>query len=118
MNLDAARETFDLNFFSALHVTQAFAPSLIAAKGKVINIGSIGGKIVTPFTGMRVFLIEETSLRIQPWRYILTMEGIYAASKAALHLMSETLRVEMAPFDVKVITVCIETGARIEDRNI
>ncbi|KAF3398834.1 NADPH-dependent 1-acyldihydroxyacetone phosphate reductase [Talaromyces pinophilus] len=81
VDLQSAMETFNLNVLSALAVTQAFLPLLIAAKGKVINIGSIGGKVVTPFT------------------------GIYAASKAALNSMSETLRVELAPFDVQVITV-------------
>lgn len=35
--------------------------------------------------------------------------GIYAASKAALTCIGETLRLEMAPFDVKVVTAM--TGA-------
>ena len=37
------------------------------------------------------------------------MPGIYAASKGALSLVSETLRLELAPLGVKVLTV--ETGA-------
>ena len=36
---------------------------------------------------------------------MLTGSGIYGASKAALTILSETLRLEMTPFDVKVVTV-------------
>lgn len=50
-DLAAARKLFDLNFFSVLAVTQAFTPSLIATKGKVINIGSIVGRIAQAYTG-------------------------------------------------------------------
>lgn len=32
--------------------------------------------------------------------------GVYAASKAAVTMISETLRLELAPFGVKVVTVC------------
>jgi len=49
--IDEARRVFELNVFSVLAVTQAFSPSLIAAKGKVINIGSIVGKMAQPYTG-------------------------------------------------------------------
>jgi short-subunit dehydrogenase len=45
------REVFELNMFALLAMTQAFAPSLIKAKGKVINIGSIAGKLAQPFAG-------------------------------------------------------------------
>ena len=37
------------------------------------------------------------------------MPGVYAASKAALSVVSETLRVELAPLGIVVLTV--ETGA-------
>jgi 1-acylglycerone phosphate reductase len=50
-DLDVARQVFDLNVFSVLAVTQAFAPSLIAAKGKVLNIGSIVGRMAQAYTG-------------------------------------------------------------------
>ncbi|KAL2071760.1 hypothetical protein VTL71DRAFT_12995 [Oculimacula yallundae] len=79
--LDVAREVFELNFFSIIAMTQAFGPSLIAAKGKVINVGSIVGRMANAYT------------------------GIYNTSKAAANLLSETLRVELAPFGVEVITV-------------
>ncbi|KAH8807773.1 hypothetical protein F5884DRAFT_881205 [Xylogone sp. PMI_703] len=84
-DLKIARETFDLNVISVLAVTQQFAPALIAAKGKIINIGSVGGRLVTPYT------------------------GIYASSKAALNLLSETMRVEFSPLGVQVITVIAGT---------
>lgn len=51
VDLTTARDVFDLNVLSVLRVTQQFAPCLVQAKGKVINIGSIGGRVVTPFTG-------------------------------------------------------------------
>lgn len=78
---EAARKLFDLNVFALIAVTQAFAPLLIASKGTVINIGSIAG--IAPM----------------PW------EGYYHATKAAVGILSDTLRMEMSPFDVKVINV-------------
>lgn len=51
-DLKVAKDVFDLNFFSVLAVTQALAPQVIAAKGKVINIGSLVGKMAQPYYGM------------------------------------------------------------------
>jgi 1-acylglycerone phosphate reductase len=71
----------DTNVFSVLTVTQALAPQLIAAKGTIINIGSVGGEFALPYPSM------------------------YNASKAALRALSDTMRLELMPFDVKVMTV-------------
>ena len=60
---------------------QAFAPLLIEAKGTIVQIGSLAA--------------------IMPYVF----GSVYNASKAALHQYSNTLRVELKPFDVKVITV-------------
>jgi 1-acylglycerone phosphate reductase len=76
-----AKKMFDVNVFALIAVTQAFAPLLIASKGTIVNIGSIVGKI--PF----------------PW------QGYYNASKAAVNLLSDQLRIELSPFNVKVINV-------------
>lgn len=46
-----ARRIYDLNVIGLLAVTQAFAPMVIAAKGKVINISSVGGLLAMPWTG-------------------------------------------------------------------
>jgi 1-acylglycerone phosphate reductase len=79
--VSVARKIFDLNVFALVAVTQAFAPLLIASQGIVINIGSIVGKF--PF----------------PW------QGYYNASKAAVNLLSNQLRIELSPFNVKVVNV-------------
>lgn len=74
-SLDKARQIFDVNFFGALAMTQAFLPLLMASsQARVIQIGSLSGVIPTPFG------------------------AAYNASKAALHSLSDTLRVELAPF--------------------
>ena len=71
---------FDVNLFGLLEVTQAFFPLLQKARGMVVNQSSIAG------------------LRAGCQPYI----GIYSSSKAALTAMSNAMRVEFQPFDVKV----------------
>jgi len=80
-----AKGMFDVNVFALVEVTQAFAPLLIASRGTVVNIGSMLGHF--PF----------------PW------QGYYNASKAAVNSLSDQLRLELAPFDVKVINVVTGT---------
>jgi len=58
-----------------------FSPLLIAAKGTIVQLGSIAG--------------------IMPYVF----GSAYNASKAALHAYSNTLRVELAPFGVKVVII-------------
>lgn len=58
---------------------------MIAAKGSIVNIGSINSVVNAPWM------------------------SIYGASKVALDILDETLRLELAPFQVKVLTVV--TGA-------
>ena len=62
-------------------MNQMFMPLLRQSHGTIVQIGSVAGCF--PF----------------PW------SSIYNASKAALHSYSATLRVELAPLGVKVITV-------------
>jgi 1-acylglycerone phosphate reductase len=83
-DLDACRQTFDLNVWAALTVTQAFLPLLIKAKGIVVMNSSVTS--VVPVPGM----------------------GIYNASKAALAMLTDTLRLEVAPFGIRVVE--LKTG--------
>ncbi|KAL2691558.1 hypothetical protein Neosp_001947 [[Neocosmospora] mangrovei] len=88
-DMSPAKAMFDVNVWAVLEVTQAFSPLLIASKGTIVNIGSVAGRLPIPF------------------------EGIYNISKAALEHLSRQMRVEFAPFDVKVVHVVtggIKTG--------
>ncbi|KAI4141704.1 MAG: hypothetical protein LQ340_007565 [Diploschistes diacapsis] len=84
-DIATAKAMFDVNLWGLLAVTQAFAPLLIAAQGMIVNISSI-------------------AMMLQP-----TWMSLYAASKSAMDMTSEALRVEMEPLGVKVMTVV--TGA-------
>lgn len=84
-DLDACRRTFDLNVWAPLAVTQAFLPLLIKANGVVVMNSSVAS--VLPVPGM----------------------GIYGASKAALVMLTDTLRLEVAPFGIRVVE--LKTGA-------
>lgn len=77
----ALREQFAVNTFGALALTQACLPLLRRARGRIVNVTSVNGRIVTPFI------------------------GAYAASKFALEAMSDALRRELAPAGVAVIVV-------------
>ena len=76
------RRQFDTNVFAPMSLVRAVAPGMVAARsGTIINIGSISGVLVTPFSGS------------------------YCASKAALNALSDALRMELKPFGIKVVTV-------------
>ena len=77
----AMQQQFQTNVFSVVGVTQALFPALRQRKGLVVNIGSVSGVLVTPFA------------------------GAYCASKAAVHALSDALRMELAPFGVRVMEV-------------
>ena len=83
--LSHLRAQLELNVVAQVAVTQAVMLLIRKAKGTIINVTSISGKIAYPNL------------------------GAYAASKYALEALSDSLRVEVAPFGVKVVVV--EPGA-------
>ncbi|MGH8438568.1 MAG: SDR family oxidoreductase [Pseudomonas sp.] len=79
--VEAMQRQFETNVFALVGVTRALFPALRRSKGLVVNIGSVSGVLVTPFA------------------------GAYCASKAAVHALSDALRMELAPFGVRVMEV-------------
>jgi NAD(P)-dependent dehydrogenase (short-subunit alcohol dehydrogenase family) len=76
------RAQFDVNFFGALAVLRAVLPAMREAhRGTVVNVSSIAGKVTVPFA------------------------GAYCASKHALEAISDALRVELAPWRIRVVVV-------------
>src|SRR5215203_2705010 len=47
--LEVFRRQFEVNVFGHLVVTQAFLPLIRAATGRIVNVGSVGGRITMPF---------------------------------------------------------------------
>jgi NAD(P)-dependent dehydrogenase (short-subunit alcohol dehydrogenase family) len=83
--LDLVRRQYEVNVFGLLAVTQALLDPIRAGQGRIVNIGSIGGRINTPFVGP------------------------YSSSKAAVRSLSAALRRELRPWDIRVALV--EPGA-------
>ncbi len=83
--LDADQATllkqFDTNVFAPVQMVRASVDLLRDSKGLIVNIGSVSGVTTTPFS------------------------GVYCASKAALHAISDALRLELTPFSIGVLTV-------------
>jgi NAD(P)-dependent dehydrogenase (short-subunit alcohol dehydrogenase family) len=93
--LDDFRHQIEVNLTGHLAVTQAMLPMLRTARGRIVNISSIGGLISTPFNAP------------------------YHVSKWGLEALSDSLRNELAPWDIDVIVV--EPGSiatEIWDRGI
>lgn len=78
---EALRKQFETNVFAPIELTRACFALLRASRGLVINIGSVSGVLVTPFA------------------------GAYCASKAAVHALSDALRLELSPFGIQVLEV-------------
>lgn len=74
--------TFRTNVYGPVALIQAVVPYMVRERrGKIVNVGSIGG------------------FASGPWG------GAYNASKAAMHALTDTLRVELKPFGVEVTLV-------------
>jgi NAD(P)-dependent dehydrogenase (short-subunit alcohol dehydrogenase family) len=86
LSREALRKQYETNVISPVSVTRAALPLLRAAarasgNATVVNVGSIVGLFTTPFA------------------------GAYCSSKAALHSLSDALRMELAPFGIRVVTI-------------
>ena len=79
------RKQFEVNLFGHIAMTQALLPALRSSSGTVVNITSVGGKVVLP------------------------TYGAYAGSKFALEAVSDALRREVGDARIKVVVV--EPGA-------
>lgn len=51
LDIDLARQMYDVNFWGVLAVTKAFAPLVIAAKGTIANMASIAALMSPPYLG-------------------------------------------------------------------
>lgn len=93
VGLSEAKNLFEMNLWGALAVTQAFMPRLLAS-------ASGSGSGTGTGTGKKPIIVNHTSCAsVCP----VPFQGIYNASKAALASLSETLRLELEPFDIKVV---------------
>jgi NAD(P)-dependent dehydrogenase (short-subunit alcohol dehydrogenase family) len=72
---------FAVNVLGLLAVTQAFLPLLRQGEGRIVNIGSLAGKLSFPL-----------------W-------GPYAASKFAVEALTDALRMELLPWQMKVTLI-------------
>lgn len=84
-SLDSFKSIADVNLWGMILVTQTFLPLVKRARGRVINMGSILGRIVLPYL------------------------PAYAVSKYGVAAFSDGLRREMHPWGVRVSI--IEPGA-------
>ncbi|KAI1123131.1 hypothetical protein F5Y10DRAFT_252440 [Nemania abortiva] len=81
VDIDAAQKLYDTNVWGPVRMVQAFSEQLIASRGRIVNINSSAANLNTPYLGS------------------------YLSSKAALKTISDTLRLELAPFGITVVTV-------------
>lgn len=82
LSMDDLRRQFETNVIGLVALTKAVAPHMIKRRsGLVVNMASVSGILATPFS------------------------GAYSASKAAVNLLSVSLRLELAPFGISVVTV-------------
>jgi NAD(P)-dependent dehydrogenase (short-subunit alcohol dehydrogenase family) len=79
--LDSIRREFEVNVFGSLAPINAFLPALRRARGRIVQIGSMTGRLPLPFNGPS------------------------SASKAALEAFADVYRGELKPFGVAFVMV-------------
>jgi short-subunit dehydrogenase len=81
-DLERVRAMFETNVFGLARLTQLVLPAMRRSRaGRIVNIGSMGGRITFP------------------------VGGFYHATKYAVEAISDALRVEVKPFGIDVILV-------------
>jgi len=75
------RRQFEVNVVGQVMVTQAFLPLIRLARGRIVNIGSVGGKITIPFG------------------------GALCASKYAIEAINDALRMELHSWGIHVVLI-------------
>jgi NAD(P)-dependent dehydrogenase (short-subunit alcohol dehydrogenase family) len=75
------RRQLEVNLLGQIAVTQAVLPAIFRARGRIVNMSSIGGRVASP------------------------LFGPYAASKFALEAVGDALRRESAAHGVRVVSV-------------
>ena len=83
------RRQLEVNLIGQVAVTQAFLPALRLARGRIVNVTSVGGRVTSP------------------------LFGPYNASKFGLEAVSDVLRMELRPWDIDVSV--IEPGSVATD---
>jgi NAD(P)-dependent dehydrogenase (short-subunit alcohol dehydrogenase family) len=79
--MDRLRQQLEINLIGQAAVTQAFLPALRRARGRIVMVSSIGGRVALPLV------------------------GAYNASKFGLEGLSDSLRREIRPQGVDVILI-------------
>ena len=75
------REQLEVNLVGHVAVTQAFLPLIRLGRGRIVNVGSIGGRLVLP------------------------IHGAYSASKFGMEALSDALRLELRQWRIPVSLV-------------
>ena len=75
------RNQLEVNLFGHVAVTQAFLPLIRQGKGRLVNVGSIGGRLVLP------------------------LHGAYSASKFAMEAVTDAFRLELRQWNIHVSLV-------------
>lgn len=81
VGIDRLRSQLEVNLIGHVAMIQAFLPMLRARKGRILNVTSVGGRVASPFFGP------------------------YNASKFGLEAVTDCLRNELEPWDIKVIAI-------------
>ena len=82
LSANELRRQIETNVIAPVQMARAFLPLMLPQRrGRIVNVGSVSGVLTTPFA------------------------GAYCASKAALHALSDAMRMELAPFGIEVVTV-------------
>ncbi|CCT76013.1 related to 1-acyldihydroxyacetone-phosphate reductase [Fusarium fujikuroi] len=79
-DINDAKALYDVNVWGSLRVTQAFIPLLVSTQGVILNIASMAGAVPLAWQGN---------------------------SKAAMTFISETLKIELEPLGVRVLTAMV-----------
>ena len=78
---DQLQKGLQVNLLGHIRMIQLFLPLIRKQKGRIVNIGSIGGIFPAPFTAP------------------------YSASKAAMHALTHALRRELLPEEIHVVLI-------------